>query len=194
MHVNDEGRIEHIREAAIYSLEKGRTYYTSNLGTIELRREISKYVGRNFGLEYDPQAEVIVTVGVSEALDIALRAVLNPGDKVLYQDPCFVSYHPTVLLAHGVGLPIKTTAESAFTLKAEEVERSWEPGCKVLLINSTSAPGRGRLPCRATTKRPTSRSFSKPPMMRPDPQPFATTAANGDGSSSENASNSTLSK
>lgn len=131
----------HIREAAIYALEKGRTHYTSNLGLIELRREISAYVGRNFGLEYDPNNEVIVAVGVSEAMDIALRAVLNPGDRVLYQDPCFVSYHPTVMLAHGIGVPIKTDAQSAFTLKAEEVKKSWQPGCKVLLIN---------LPCNPT--------------------------------------------
>ncbi|MEM9159632.1 MAG: aminotransferase class I/II-fold pyridoxal phosphate-dependent enzyme [Verrucomicrobiota bacterium] len=131
----------HIREAAIYSLEKGRTHYTSNMGTIELRKEICKYVNRYFNLEYDPQTEALVTVGVSEAMDIALRAVLNPGDKVLYQDPCFVSYHPTVMLAHGVGVPVKTDAESAFTLRAEEVKKAWEPGCKVLLIN---------LPCNPT--------------------------------------------
>src|SRR5690606_31079358 len=95
----------------------------------------------NFGLEYNPKSEVIVTVGVSEAMDIALRAILNPGDKVLYQDPCFVSYHPTVMLAHGIGVPIRTDAASAFTLKAEEVKKAWEPGCKALLIN---------LPCNPT--------------------------------------------
>lgn len=131
----------HIREAAIYSLEKGRTFYTSNLGLIELRREISKYIGTNFDVEYNPNNEVLVSVGVSEAMDIALRAVLNPGDKVMYQDPCFVSYHPTVMLAHGVGVPIKTDAKSAFTIKADEVKKAWEPGCKVLLIN---------LPCNPT--------------------------------------------
>ena len=131
----------HIREAAIYSLEKGRTYYTSNLGLPELRREISNYVASYFGLEYDSKSEVLVTVGVSEAMDLALRALLNPGDKVLYQDPCFVSYHPTVMLAHGVGIPIKTEASSAFTLKADEVKKSWEPGCKALIIN---------LPCNPT--------------------------------------------
>ncbi len=131
----------HVREAAIYSLEKGRTHYTSNLGTLEFRREICRYVGRRFGLEYRPTDEVIATVGVSEAMDIALRALLNPGDKVLYQDPCFVSYHPTVQLAHGVGIAIKTDAESAFTIKAAEVKKAWEEGCKVLIIN---------LPCNPT--------------------------------------------
>lgn len=131
----------HIREAAIYSLEKGRTFYTSNLGTIELRREISRYLGRAFGLEYDPKCQVLVTVGVSEAMDVALRAIINPGDKVMYQDPCFVSYHPTITLAHGIGVPIKTDAASAFTLKAEEVKKAWQPGCKALMIN---------LPCNPT--------------------------------------------
>tara|TARA_B110000037_G_scaffold219614_1_gene285157 strand:- start:718 stop:1902 length:1185 start_codon:yes stop_codon:yes gene_type:complete len=131
----------HIREAAIYSIEKGRTFYTSNLGLIELREEISKYVHKNFGVEYCPKTEALVAVGVSEAMDIALRALLNPGDKVMYQDPCFVSYHPTVMLAHGIGVPIKTSAESAFTIKADEVKKAWEPGCKVLMIN---------LPCNPT--------------------------------------------
>jgi len=131
----------HIREAAIYSIEKGRTFYTSNLGTVELRREISKYINKYFNIEYDYKNEVIVTVGVSEAMDIALRAILNPGDKVLYQDPCFVSYHPTVMLAHGIGIPIKTDAASAFTIKASEVKKSWVPGCKALIIN---------LPCNPT--------------------------------------------
>ncbi len=131
----------HIREAAIYSLEKGRTHYTSNLGTIELRREIATYVSKYFNLEYDAKSEIIVTVGVSEAMDIALRAILNPGDKVLYQDPCFVSYHPTVMLAHGVGLPVRTEASDAFTIKAAAVKEAWEPGCKALIIN---------LPCNPT--------------------------------------------
>ena len=131
----------HIREAAIYSIEKGRTFYTSNLGTLELRRAISDYIDKYFNIKYDPKSEVIVTVGVSEAMDIALRAILNPGDKVLYQDPCFVSYHPTVMLAHGIGIPIKTDAESAFTIKAAEVKKSWVPGCKALIIN---------LPCNPT--------------------------------------------
>jgi len=82
----------HIREAAIFALEKGKTSYTDNLGLIRLRREISTYVENNFGISYHPETDVLVAVGVSEALDIALRAVLNPGDKVLYHEPCYVSY------------------------------------------------------------------------------------------------------
>src|SRR5690606_22654661 len=79
----------HIREHAIYALEKGRTYYTSNLGMPELRKEISKYVAALFGVEYRPEDQVIVTVGVSEALDLAFRAFVNPGDKVMYHQPCY---------------------------------------------------------------------------------------------------------
>ncbi len=86
----------HVREAAMFALEKGRTSYTDNRGLLRLRKGISKYVEKQFGLEYDPQDEILVTVGVSEALDLALRAIVNPGDKVLHHQPCYVSYHPSV--------------------------------------------------------------------------------------------------
>src|ERR1044072_8634384 len=82
----------HIREAAIYALERGRTTYTSNLGLLKLREAISANIEKNFGVAYSPLNQVLVTVGVSEALDIALRAVVNPGDEVLYHEPCYVSY------------------------------------------------------------------------------------------------------
>jgi aminotransferase len=131
----------HIREAAIYALEKGKTHYTSNLGLIELRRAISAYVGKHYGLGYRPDDEVIVTVGVSEAIDLALRALLNPGDKVLYHQPCYVSYHPGVALAHGVAIAVPTRAEDGFALNAEDLEKAWQPGCKVLMVN---------LPCNPT--------------------------------------------
>src|SRR4029079_19190541 len=91
----------HIREAAIYSLERGRTHYPSSLGLPELRSAICRYVHRHFRIAYDPRTEVIVTVGVSEAIDLALRALLNPGDEVLYHAPCYVSYSPSVLLDYG---------------------------------------------------------------------------------------------
>ena len=131
----------HIREAAIYALEKGKTHYTSNLGLIELRRAIAAYVGKNYGLGYNPDDEVIVTVGVSEAIDLALRALLNPGDKVLYHEPCYVSYHPGVALAHGVAIPVPTRAGDGFSLNAEDIAKAWQPGCKVLMVN---------LPCNPT--------------------------------------------
>lgn len=131
----------HIREAAIYALERGKTHYTSNLGLIELRRAIAAYVGRHYGLGYHPESEVIVTVGVSEGIDLALRALLNPGDKVLYHEPCYVSYNPGVVLAHGQPVAVPTRADDGFALNAEDLARAWQPGCKVLLIN---------LPCNPT--------------------------------------------
>ena len=131
----------HIREAAIYALEKGKTHYTSNLGLLELRRAISTYVEAHYAVGYRPEDEVIVTVGVSEAIDLALRALINPGDKVLYHEPCYVSYHPSVALAHGVAIPVPTRAGDGFALNAEDLEKAWQPGCKVLMVN---------LPCNPT--------------------------------------------
>src|SRR5579859_1205784 len=101
----------HIREAAIYALEKGKTHYTSNLGLIELRRAINRYVEKNFGISYRPEDEILVTVGVSEALDIACRALINPGDKVMYHPPCYVSYSPSITLTHGIPVPVPTFAK-----------------------------------------------------------------------------------
>src|SRR5688500_201691 len=101
----------HIREAAIYALEKGKTHYTSNLGLIELRRAINHYVENKFGVSYRPEDEILVTVGVSEAIDIAVRSLINPGDKVLFHQPCYVSYHPSITLVHGVPVPVPTFAK-----------------------------------------------------------------------------------
>jgi aminotransferase len=131
----------HIREAGIYALEKGRTHYTSNLGLIELRRAVSKYVGENYSVSYAPENEVIITVGVSEALDIACRALINPGDKVMFHQPCYVSYSPSVTLAHGVAVPVPTFAKDNFALTVEALRAAWQPGCKLLMLN---------LPCNPT--------------------------------------------
>ena len=131
----------HIREAAIYALERGKTYYTSNLGLLELRRAISAYVIEHFGIEYRPDDQVIVTVGVSEALDLAFRAFVNPGDNVLFHQPCYVSYHPSVTLVHGVGIAVPTYARDNFALTAEALAAAWQPGCKILVLN---------LPCNPT--------------------------------------------
>lgn len=131
----------HIREAGIYALEKGRTHYTSNLGLIELRRAVCRYVEQHFHVSYRPNDEVIVTVGVSEALDVAFRALINPGDKVMYHQPCYVSYHPSVTLAHGSAVPVPTFAKDHFALTAEALATAWEPGCKLLVLN---------LPCNPT--------------------------------------------
>lgn len=130
-----------IREAAIFALERGKTYYTSNLGMIELRRAISTYVTEHFGVDYRPEDQVIVTVGVSEALDLALRAFCNPGDKVMFHQPCYVSYHPSIALVHAQGVAVPTFAKDNFALTAEALRAAWQPGCKVLMLN---------LPCNPT--------------------------------------------
>ena len=133
----------HIREAAIYALEKGKTHYTSNLGLLELRRAIARYLEPNYALGYRPDDEIIVTVGVSEAIDLALRALINPGDKVLYHEPCYVSYHPSVALAHGVAIAVPTRADDGFALNAADLEKAWRPGCKVLMLNMPCNPTGG---------------------------------------------------
>ncbi len=130
----------HIREAAIYSLEKGRTGYTSNLGLPKLREAIAGYVGKFFKVGYEPLTEVIVTVGVSEAIDLALRALVNPGDEVLYHEPCYVSYSPSIVLAHGIPVAVSTSARENFQLTAEELEKRITPASKVLLLNFPTNP------------------------------------------------------
>jgi aminotransferase len=133
----------HIREAAIYSLEKGRTGYTSNLGLPRLRRAISDTVQRATGVHYDPMSEVLVSVGVSEAIDIALRAILNPGDEVVYHEPCYVSYNPSVALAFGVARAIPTRAEDEFSLRADALEAAIGPRTKAVMLNFPTNPTGG---------------------------------------------------
>lgn len=129
-----------IREAAIYSLEQGRTHYTSNLGLPELRSAICRYIQRHFGVAYDPRTEVIITVGVSEAIDLALRALLNPGDEVLYHEPCYVSYSPSVTMAHGRAVAIPTRAEDNFRLTAAALAEKITERSKLLMLNFPCNP------------------------------------------------------
>ena len=133
----------HIREAAIFALEKGKTSYTDNLGLRRLRNEISKYVEKNYGASYDPAGEILVGVGVSEVLDCALRAIINPGDKIMYHEPCFVSYSPSVKLCHGIPVPVKTRPEDGFAFNMDEVRRAGVPGCKAIVINFPTNPTGG---------------------------------------------------
>ena len=135
----------HIREAAIFALERGKTSYTSNLGLLKLRRVISGYMAREFDVEYHPEREILVTVGVSEALDIALRATINPGDKVMYHEPCYVSYHPSISMAHGVGVKVPTREEDNFALDPRLLWDYWEPGVKALVLNFPTNPTGGTL-------------------------------------------------
>lgn len=130
----------HIREAAIYSLEKGHTTYTSNYGLESLRKKIVQYVENFFHVSYDPLHEVLVTVGVSEALDLALRAILNPGDEVLYHEPCYVSYSPSVTMAHGTAKAVPTTKVDLFALNPEALEAAIGPRTKALMLNFPTNP------------------------------------------------------
>jgi aminotransferase len=131
----------HVREAAIFALERGKTYYTSNLGLLELRRAISTYVSEHFRVDYRPEDQVIVTVGVSEALDLAFRAFCNPGDKVMFHQPCYVSYAPSIALVHATAIAVPTFAKDNFALTAEALRAAWQPGAKILMLN---------LPCNPT--------------------------------------------
>ena len=130
----------HVREEGIYSLEKGRTFYTSNAGLKELKGEISAYVKRKLGVVYDADNEVFVTVGGSEGIDMALRAMLDPGDEVLIPQPCYVSYDPCTVLAGGVPVYINLKAENDFRLTAAELEEAITDKTKLLILPFPNNP------------------------------------------------------
>ena len=130
----------HIREAAIFALERGRTGYTSNRGLPRLRRSISDYIQKHFGIRYEPLSEILVSVGVSEAIDLALRALLNQGDEVIYHEPCYVSYAPSIVMAGGVPRAVTTRADEDFVLHAEDLEKAITPRSRVLMLNFPTNP------------------------------------------------------
>lgn len=130
----------HIRDEGIYSLEKGRTHYTSNSGLKELRVEISNYLNRRFELKYNPMSQVVVTVGGSEAIDLFIRSVVKPGDEVLIPEPSFVCYSPITALAGGVPVPIVTKAENEFRLTPQELKAAITPKTKVLVLPFPNNP------------------------------------------------------
>lgn len=130
----------HIREAAIYSLERGRTSYTSNWGLLELRQAIRDHLAAWQGLDYDPEGEILITVGVAEAIDLALRAVLEPGDEVLIPEPCFVSYSPCAALAGGRPVPVPLRAEEGFRLTPERLLAHITGRSKVLMLAFPANP------------------------------------------------------
>lgn len=130
----------HIREEGIYSLEKGRTFYTSNSGIKELKIEICRYLDRRFGLQYDYEHETLVTVGGSEAIDLALRAMINPGDEVLIPQPCYVSYHPCTVLAGGVPVIINLKGENDFKLTRQELVSAITKKTKILILPYPNNP------------------------------------------------------
>ena len=130
----------HIARAAVTCLEDGGTHYTSNLGTPELRQAIARYLARRFKASFDWSKEILVTVGVSEAIDLAIRAICSPGDEVLYHEPCFVSYAPTIRLAHAVPVCVETSVADEFRLTVEALERKVTPKTKAILLNFPCNP------------------------------------------------------
>ena len=135
----------HIREAAIYALERGRTSYTSNLGLLKLREAIAVSLEKHFQVSYNPKNQIIIAVGVSEAMDIAFRAIINPGDEIIYHEPCYVSYAPGIALAHGVPVAVSCRAENGFAVTAEAIERAITPRSKVLVLNFPTNPTGGTM-------------------------------------------------
>ena len=130
----------HIRDEGIYSLEKGKTFYTSNAGLKELKIEIDRYLTRRYGVSYDFGKEILVTVGGSEAIDIAMRAMLDPGDEVLIPQPSYVSYEPCCILANGKPVIIELSAENEFRLTPEELEAAITPKTKILVLPYPNNP------------------------------------------------------
>ena len=135
-----------IREASIFALEHGATHYTSNLGLLKLRQAIAGYVERTYGIAYSAADEILIAVGVSEAMDLAVRALINPGDEVLYHEPCYVSYAPLVRFAHGTPVPVELTAEDGFRLTRAALERKVTPRTRLLILNYPNNPTGATLP------------------------------------------------
>ncbi|HOK04261.1 MAG TPA: aminotransferase class I/II-fold pyridoxal phosphate-dependent enzyme [Victivallales bacterium] len=129
-----------IRESAIFSIERGHTSYTSNLGLLSLRKEICRYLENNYNVEYDPYNECIITVGVSEGLDLALRAIINPGDEIIYHEPCYVSYKTEILMSHGIPVPLETDKTTDFTPDPTKLEKLITPRTKAILLNFPCNP------------------------------------------------------
>lgn len=130
----------HIRDEGIYSLEKGKTFYTSNAGLKELKIEIAKFLNRKYDLDYDYNGEMFVTVGGSEAIDVALRAMLDPGDEVIIPQPSYVSYVPCTILANGTPVPVELKAENEFRLTADELRAAITPKSKILIMPFPNNP------------------------------------------------------
>ncbi len=130
----------HVREACVYSLEQGRTTYTHNAGLPELRESIAEYLNHQFNVKYEPSNEVLVTVGGSEAIDLALRALISPGDEVLIPEPCYISYSPITSIGGGIAVGIETSAKDAFKLTAASLKAKITPKSKVLILCYPSNP------------------------------------------------------
>lgn len=135
----------HVREACVYSLERGYTKYTSNAGMLELREAIAGYLEEGFQVSYEPKDEIIVTVGGSEAIDLALRALITPGDEIMIPEPCYISYSPITAIGGGVSVGIETFAKDQFKLTAEALKAKITPRSKVLILCYPSNPTGGTM-------------------------------------------------
>ena len=135
----------HIREAAIYALERGKTSYTSNLGLLKLREVLAAHIAEKFHVTYNPKNQILIAVGVSEAMDLAFRAVINPGDEVIYHEPCYVSYAPGIAMTHGVPVAVSCRPEDDFAVRAENIARAITPKSKLLVLNFPTNPTGGTM-------------------------------------------------
>ncbi|QBD82482.1 aminotransferase class I/II-fold pyridoxal phosphate-dependent enzyme [Ktedonosporobacter rubrisoli] len=131
---------EHIRQAGIDSIQKGHTRYTSNYGMLELRQEIAALLERRYGLSYDPATQILVTVGVSEGVDLAMRTLIDPGDEVISPDPGYVAYEADIIFSGGVSVPVPTYAEHNFAVRAAEIEAAITPRTKMILLGNPNNP------------------------------------------------------
>ena len=129
-----------VREAAIHSLELGHTHYSSNYGLLSLRHQIAAHLGERYGVAYAPENEVLVTVGVSEGVDLAMRAIIDPGDEVIVVEPAYVSYAPCITLAGGVPVPVATTEAAAFRVRPQDIEAKITPRTKAIILNYPNNP------------------------------------------------------
>lgn len=142
-----------IRESAIYSLESGKTHYTSKPRTaFSAQGDLQLYVQHDYDLDYDPGHECIVTVGVSEALDLVIRAITSPGDEIIYHEPCYVSYGPEIRMAHGVPVVVKTYEKNDFALDPDDLEKAITPKTKAILLNFPCNPTGATLTYEQTEK------------------------------------------
>ena len=133
----------HVREAAISSLEKGYTSYSSNTGMIELRKAIASYLDEKYSISYDPEHQILVTIGASEGIDISLRAIINPGDEVLVVEPSYVSYKPCVSMCGGVPIPVVTYEENNFKVTPDEILNKITPKTKAIILPYPNNPTGG---------------------------------------------------
>ena len=127
-------------EGTVYSLERGRTHYTSNLGLLSLRKAVCDYLAEEFGVRYVPENECLVTVGVSEAFDLAIRAITSPGDEIIYHEPCYVSYATEIRMSHGVPVPVNTYEKNLFSLDPADLEKAVTPRTRAIILNFPCNP------------------------------------------------------